>query len=41
MTATTKAEFEGFHASDMYTTPEFVNWSKTFSDNSRSLHEFN
>ena len=34
-------DFEGFHASDTYTTPEFVNWSKTFSDNSRSLHEFN
>ena len=34
-------EFDGFHASDTYTTPEFLNWSKTFSDNSRSLHEFN
>ena len=34
-------EFEGFHASDTYTPPEFLNWSKTFSDNSRSLHEFN
>ena len=34
-------EFEGFHASDTYTTPEFLNWSKTFSDNSHSLHEFN
>ena len=34
-------EFEGFHASDTYTTPEFLNWSKTFSANLRSLHEFN
>ena len=31
----------GVRGLDTYTTPEFVNWSKTFSDNSRSLHEFN